>query len=60
MLYQKIKSIAKSKNISIRRIELDTGITPCSIYHWDKITPSFEKVAKVADYLGVPMEELSK
>ena len=58
MIYQNIKAIADSKGISIRRIELDTGITPSSIYHWDKVKPSVDKVAKVADYLGVTIEKL--
>lgn len=58
MIYQNIKSIADSQGISIRKIELDTGITLGSIYHWDKIKPSVDKVAKVAKYLGVTVEEL--
>lgn len=60
MLYQNIKSIADSKKISIRKIEIDTGIVLGSIYHWDEIKPSVDKVAKVAKYLGVTVEELIK
>ena len=37
MIYQKIKEIADSKGVSIRKIELDAGITPSSIYHWNEI-----------------------
>lgn len=58
MIYQKIKEIADSKGVSIRKIELDAGITPSSIYHWNEIKPSVDKVAKVAKYLGVTVEEL--
>jgi transcriptional regulator with XRE-family HTH domain len=58
MIYQKIKEIADSKGISIRKIEIDTGITQSSIYHWNEIKPSVDKVAKVAKYLGVTVEEL--
>lgn len=58
MIYQNIKSIADSQGISIRKIELDTGITPSSIYHWNEIKPSVDKVAKVAKYLGVTVEEI--
>lgn len=60
MLYQNIKSIADSKKISIRKIEIDTGIVLGSIYHWDEIKPSVDKVAKVAKYLGVTVEKLLK
>lgn len=60
MLYQNIKKIAKAKGISVRRIELRTGLTLGSIYGWDKKIPSVDKVAKVAKYLGVSIEELLK
>lgn len=58
MIYQNIKSIADSQNISIRKIEQDTGITLGSIYHWNDIKPSVDKVVKVAKYLGVTVEQL--
>lgn len=58
MLYQKIKAIADSKGISIRQIEIGTGMKTCSIYHWDKIKPSYDKVVSVANFLGVTVEEL--
>lgn len=58
MIYQNIKSIADSKGISIRKIEQDVGIVLGSIYHWNDVNPSVDKVAKVAKYLGVTVEEL--
>ena len=60
MIYQNIKSIANSQKVSIRKIEQDTGITLGSIYHWNDVKPSVDKVAKVANYLGVTVEELLK
>ena len=60
MIYQNIKSIADSPKVSIRKIEQDTGITLGSIYHWNDVKPSVDKVAKVANYLGVTVEELLK
>ena len=60
MIYSNIKSIADSKKISIRKIEQETGITLGSIYHWDEIKPSVDKVALVASYLGTTVEELIK
>ena len=60
MIYRNIKSIADSKKISIRKIEQETGITLGSIYHWDEIKPSVDKVASVASYLGTTVEELIK
>lgn len=58
MIYQNIKAIADSKGISIRKIEQETGLVLSSIYHWDKTKPSVDKVAKVAKYLGVTVEQL--
>lgn len=58
MIYQNIKSLADSKKISIRKIEKETGIVLGSIYHWDEIKPSVDKVLKVARYLGTTVEEL--
>ena len=60
MIYQNIKYIADSQKVSIRKIEQDTGITLGSIYHWNDVKPSVDKVAKVANYLGVTVEELLK
>ena len=60
MIYQNIKSIADSQKVSIRKIEQDTGITLSSIYHWNDVKPSVDKVVKVANYLGVTVEELLK
>ena len=60
MIYQNIKSIADSQKVSIRKIEQDTRITLGSIYHWNDVKPSVDKVVKVANYLGVTVEELLK
>ena len=60
MIYQNIKSIADSQKVSIRKIEQETGITLGSIYHWNDVKPSVDKVAKVANNLGVTVEELLK
>lgn len=60
MIYQNIKKIAGEKGISIRKIEQEAEITPSSIYHWNDVKPSVDKVAKVAKALGVSVEELLK
>lgn len=58
MIYDKIKKIADEKGISIRKIESETGITLGSIYHWNEIKPSVDKVLKVAKYLDITVEKL--
>ena len=58
MIYQNIKRIAKSKNISIKQIEDDLEITPRYMCKWNKITPKLQTLLKVANYLGTTVEEL--
>lgn len=58
-LYEKIKSIAKKKNIPIRKLEMDAGISQGSICKWDDVKPSFDKVVKVAKLLGIDIKELT-
>ena len=53
---EKIKALAAEKNLPIQQLEKTCGLSNGSIYHWDKIKPSFDKVARVAKVLGVPME----
>lgn len=58
MLYNKIKAISKEKGISIRKIEEDCGFSQGSMCKWNDISPSWDKVQKVADYLNVKINEL--
>ena len=58
MLYNKIKAIAKEKGISIRKIEEDSGFSQGSMCKWNDISPSWDKVQKVADYLNVKINAL--
>jgi transcriptional regulator with XRE-family HTH domain len=58
LLYNKIKAIAKEKGISIRKIEEDCGFSQGSMCKWNDISPSWDKVQKVADYLNVKINEL--
>lgn len=58
MLYNRIKTLADSKKISILQIERECGITPSSIYHWNEVKPSYDKVVSVARFLEVSIEEL--
>ncbi len=57
-LRDKIKAIAKAKKIPLYRIEKEVGIANGSISKWTTSSPSVEKVKKVADVLGVPVEKL--
>ena len=55
-MLEKIKALAAERNLPIQQLEKRCGLSNGSIYHWDKIKPSYDKLARVAKELGVPME----
>lgn len=62
MIYDNIKAIAIEKNISIRAIEKKTCIGNGTIGKWKlrESTPSVKSLIKVADALGVSLDDLVK
>lgn len=58
MLYDKIKSVAKSRGVSINKIESDLGFSSSSISKWKKSMPGANSLKMVADYLEVSIDEL--
>lgn len=57
-LYEKVLELCAKKGISVRRLELESGIRRGNICHWDTSVPSIEAVQKVADYFGVSIDYL--
>lgn len=58
MLYDNIKAIAKEKGIPIRKIEEECEFAQGSICKWNEISPSWDKVQKVAKCLKIPVQRL--
>ena len=58
MLYDSVKRICEEKEISVGKIEKDLQLSNGSICKWNENEPGIRKVQKVADYLGVSIEEL--
>lgn len=58
MLYDNVKKICEEKGISVGKIEKDLQLSNGSICKWNENEPGIRKVQKVADYLGVSIEEL--
>lgn len=58
MIFDNVKHICDEKGISIWRLEKDLGFSNRSISKWNESEPGIHKVRKVADYLGVSIEEL--
>ena len=58
-LYEKIKVLAKERGLSICKVEREAGIANAIIRRWGEGTgPSITSVKKVADVLGVSLDEL--
>lgn len=58
MLYDKIKEVAKTKSLSIYRIERDLGFSNGSLRKWNNSNPSATSLKKVANYLNVTLDDL--
>lgn len=61
-MYKNFEMIMNEKGITSYRISVDTGIPQATFSRWKtgKCRPKVDKLIKIADYLGVPLEELIK
>ena len=57
-LYENVKEAAKKKGYSINRLEKELGFARSYISKFKTITPSADKIQRIADYLGVSTEYL--
>lgn len=58
MLYDNVKKICLEKEISVGQVEKKCGLSNGSISKWNENEPGIRKVQKVANYLGIPIEDL--
>lgn len=59
MLLQNIKALCKAQDMSLAELEVRAELSPRTIYRWDSILPSYDKVIKVAKALGTTVEALT-
>lgn len=57
-LYEIIKILCTDKDVSISRLEQETGLANGSIRKWSNTVPSGDRLAKVADYFNVTTDYL--
>lgn len=57
-LYENVKNAAKDKGYSINRLEKELGFARSYIGKFKTITPSIEKIQKIADFLDVTTDYL--
>lgn len=61
MIYEIVKRLAKAQGLSIREVERRAGLENGAISKWiGETSPRLENAMKVADVLGVPVQELVK
>ena len=58
MLYDRIKAECAKKKISIMLLEEKAGLSNGVISKWNTSSPTLENVKRVADYLGITIDEL--
>ena len=58
-LYEQIKEVAKNNGYSINRLEKELGFPRSSMSKFNEHVPSMEKVRQIADFLDVPITDLS-
>ena len=58
MIYENVVSLCKKSDISISRLEIETGIGNGTIGRWKKSSPNVDNVKKVADFFGVTVDSL--
>jgi transcriptional regulator with XRE-family HTH domain len=58
VLFDNVRALCNERNIAISKLEDDLGFPRSYICKWNKNEPGIRKVQKVAEYLGVGIEEL--
>lgn len=56
MIFEKIQKLCEEKGISIHQLEKECGFGNATIRGWKSASPTVDKLKKVADYFGVPIE----
>ena len=59
LLINNIRKLCKKNGISISKLEADLFLSSGLISRWSKSMPSLDKIADIADYFGVSIDELA-
>lgn len=58
LLIDNIRNLCKKNKVSISKLENDLFLSPGLISRWSRNMPSLDKIADIADYFGVSIDEL--
>ena len=56
LIYTKVQELCTKNQITIYKLEKELGFPNASICKWKNSNPTVDKLKKVADYFGVPIE----
>lgn len=59
MLTGNIKKLCRLKGISVQQLEAECGFGKSTLYRWDRVQPSLDKVMRVAKYFNVSLDEIA-
>lgn len=59
-MYEIFRELCEERNVKPGKVALDCGITPSTFTRWKQgaYKPKADKLQKIADYFGVPLEYL--
>ena len=57
-LVEKIRALARQRDLSLPQLEQELGLGNCTISRWRSSSPNTEKLQKIADYFQVSMDYL--
>lgn len=58
MLFDNVVALCKQRNITIARLESETGLGNATVRGWVKSVPNLGTLKKVADYFNVSIDDL--
>lgn len=58
LIYDKIKEICQEKGISVRQVEINSGLPNGTICKWNNSSPTVKNLKAVADVLKVNVDKL--
>lgn len=61
-MYNKFKQLLDERGVTAYQVAKETGISTATLTQWKQglYTPKVDKIMKIADYFGVPLEYFIK
>ena len=61
-VYNKFKQLLDERGVTAYQVAKETGISTATLTQWKQglYTPKVDKIMKIADYFGVPLEYFVK